>query len=103
MIPDFLKRSLHAKITIGTALPLILILGFFTTIEHSRHRSTVLSHLSALAAYSGQVIESSLHHAMLQSDFAEVQGILDTIGESGEFRGGAYTISGFANGRRHRL
>jgi signal transduction histidine kinase len=83
---NFLKRSLHAKITMGTALPLILILGFFTTIEHSRHRSTVLSRLSALASYSGQVIESSLQHAMLESDFTEVQGILDTIGESGEFR-----------------
>ncbi len=83
---NFLKRSLHIKITIGTALPLILILGFFTTIEHSRHRSTVLTHLSALASYSGQVIESSLQHAMLESDFTEVQGILDTIGESGEFQ-----------------
>jgi signal transduction histidine kinase len=86
MIPNVLRRSLHAKITIGTALPLILISGFFTTIEHSRHRSTVLSHLSALASYSGQVIESSLQHAMLESDFAEVQGILDTIGKSGEFQ-----------------
>jgi signal transduction histidine kinase len=83
---DFLKRSLHAKVTIGTALPLILILGFFTGIEHSRHRNLVLSHLSALASYSGQVIESSLQHAMLESDFTQVQGILDTIGESGEFQ-----------------
>ena len=83
---NLLKRSLHAKITIGTALPLIIILGFFTSIEHSRHRTAVLSHLSALASYSGQVIESSLQHAMLVSDFGEVQGILDTIGQSGEFQ-----------------
>ncbi len=86
MSPNLLKRSLHAKITIGTALPLIIILGFFTSIEHSRHRTAVLSHLSALASYSGQVIESSLQHAMLKSDFGEVQGILDTIGQSGEFQ-----------------
>jgi signal transduction histidine kinase len=86
MIPNYLKRNLHAKVTVGTALPLVLILGFFTTIEHSRHRSTVLSHLSALASYSGQVIESSLQHAMLESDFTEIQGILDTIGKSGEFQ-----------------
>ena len=86
MIPDRFRRSLHAKVTIGTALPLILILGFFTTIEQVRHRSTDLSRLSALASYSGQVIKSSLQHAMLKSDFAEVQGILDTIGKSGEFQ-----------------
>ena len=67
-------------------MPLILILGIFTIIEASRHREAELFNLTILASQSGKVIESSLRNAMLESNFDEVQRILDTIGETGDFR-----------------
>ena len=67
-------------------MPLILILGIFTIIEASRHRELELFNLTLLASQSGKVIESSLRNAMLESNFDEVQRILDTIGETGDFR-----------------
>jgi signal transduction histidine kinase len=81
-----LRTSLRAKVTISIVLPLLLILGTFTIIEYTRHRKTVLYDLSLLAAQSGKVVESSLRHAMLESDFAEMQIILDSIGETENFR-----------------
>lgn len=80
------RRSLRAKVTLAVVLPLILILGLFTTVQYARHRKIVLSDVSLLAAYSGQVIEANLRHSMLNSDFAEVQALLDAIGESEKFR-----------------
>ncbi len=81
-----IKASLRAKVTLGVVVPLILILGIFTIIEASRHREVELFNLTILASQSGKVIESSLRNAMLESDFDEVQRILDAIGETGDFR-----------------
>jgi signal transduction histidine kinase len=81
-----IKANLRAKVTLGVVVPLTLILGIFTIIEASRHREVELSNLTIFAAQSGKVIESSLRNAMLESDFSEVQLILDAIGEAGEFR-----------------
>lgn len=79
-------RSLRAKVTLGVVLPLVVILGIFTVIEYYRHRQAVLGNLSILSSQSGQIVENNLRHAMLKSDFSEVQSLLDTIGESEEFR-----------------
>lgn len=81
-----IKSSLRAKITLGLVVPLTLILGIFTFIEASRHRETEISNLTILASQSGKVIESSLRNAMLESNFSEVQRILDAVGDAGEFR-----------------
>jgi signal transduction histidine kinase len=81
-----INANLRTKVTLGVVVPLILILGIFTIIEASRHRETELANLSILASQSGQVIESSLRNAMLQSNFSEVQRILDAVGDAGEFR-----------------
>ena len=81
-----IKANLRAKITLGVVVPLTLILGIFTIIEASRHREVELSNLTILASQSGKVIESSLRNAMLESNFSEVQMILDAIGDAGEFR-----------------
>ncbi len=81
-----IKANLRAKITLGVVVPLTLILGIFTMIEASRHREIELYNLSILASQSGKVIESSLRNAMLESDFSEVQMILDAVGDGGEFR-----------------
>ena len=81
-----IKANLRAKITLGVVVPLTLILGIFTMIEASRHREIELYNLSILASQSGKVIESSLRNAMLESNFSEVQMILDAVGDTGEFR-----------------
>ncbi len=86
MTSNPVKRSLRAKVTLGVVLPLILILGAFTAIQYEHHQATVLANLSRLASLSGQVIESDLRHAMLNSDFTEVRALLHTIGESAEFK-----------------
>jgi signal transduction histidine kinase len=86
MTSNLLKRSVRAKVTLGVVLPMILILGVFTAIEHARHQATVLENLAQLASLSGKVIESDLRHAMLDSDFTEVRALLDTIGSSQEFK-----------------
>lgn len=81
-----LRRSLRTKVTLGFVLPLILILGIVTVIEHEHHQATMLANLSQLAALSGQVIESNLRHAMPGSDFTEVRALLDTLGGNEEFK-----------------
>ena len=45
-----------------------------------------MDELSTLAAYSGQVMEHSLRHEMLQSDFIGVQELLNTIAKTEQFR-----------------
>jgi signal transduction histidine kinase len=79
------KIGLRAKVTLAILVPLLVVLGIFTSIEYARHRRTVLSNLSLMAGQSSRVIESSLRHAMLESDFGEVQAVLDSIGQSEEF------------------
>lgn len=86
MIPRVFTRSLRAKITLSIIFPLMLILSAVAYVEHSRHRRAIMDDLSSMAAYSGQMIESSLRHAMLESDFDEVQGILNTIGENDDIQ-----------------
>jgi signal transduction histidine kinase len=81
-----IRASLRAKITLGVVIPLTVILGVFTFIEASRHRETELHNLSILASQSGKVIESSLRNAMLESNFSEMQKILDAVGDANEFR-----------------
>ena len=81
-----IKANLRAKITLGVVVPLTLILGIFTIIEASRHREIELYNLTLLASQSGKVIESSLRNAMLESNFSEVQMILNAVGDAGEFR-----------------
>jgi signal transduction histidine kinase len=85
-LPSKPQLSLRAKVTIGVALPLFLILGAFTALEYGRHRETLLSNLSLLASHAGQVVEINLRHQMLESDFEGVQELLYEIGAREEFR-----------------
>jgi len=80
------KNSLRAKITLGVILPLILVLGIFAVIENNRQQEVVINHLTSSAARSVRVIENSLRHAMLKSDFTEVQTVLDSINDTEDFR-----------------
>lgn len=80
------KHSLRTKILIGVISSLSLILYLFVVAEYARQRKMLLEDLSVLAAFSGRVVEANLRHSMLESDFDEVQAVLDVIGESEEFK-----------------
>jgi signal transduction histidine kinase len=86
ILRSILQLSLRAKVTLGVALPLLVILGAFTALEYGRHRETLLSNLSLLASHAGQVVEVNLRHQMLESDFDGVQDLLDDLGAREEFR-----------------
>jgi len=62
------------------------MLCIFTFFEYTHHRSVQLNNLSILASYNGQLIEETLRHSMLVSDFSEVQRTLDTAGKTEIFR-----------------
>ncbi len=81
-----LSGSLRLKVTLGLVLPLVLILGTFTAIEHVRHQATEFATLSFLASRIGQVIENSLQHAMLAQDPTALQYILNAISEDKTIR-----------------
>jgi len=80
------KNSLRVKITLGVILPLILVLGIFAIIENNRQQEIIINHLTSSATRSVRVIENSLRHAMLKSDFSEVQTVLDSINDTEDFR-----------------
>lgn len=79
------NKSLRAKITLGVIIPLVMVLGIFTAIEYNRQQEVILSELSSSASRSVRVIENSLRHAMLKSDFSEVQTVLDSINDTEDF------------------
>jgi signal transduction histidine kinase len=79
------NNSLRAKITLGVIIPLVMVLGVFTVIEYNRQQEVILSELSSSASRSVRVIENSLRHAMLKSDFSEVQTVLDSINDTEDF------------------
>lgn len=82
----FINSSLRAKITLGVTLPLVIVLGIFAIIENNHQHEVILNQLASSASRSGRVIENSLRHAMLKSDFSEVQTVLDSINDTEDFR-----------------
>lgn len=74
-----LFSSLRFKITAGIALPLLVILGAFSTLQYIRQRDLLLSNLDHATTNIGNVIVGSLQHAMLSQDLPEIQGIMDNI------------------------
>lgn len=78
--PKLIPSRLHAKVSLGVIVPVLLILGLFTVVGYQRQREATLVELSKLAAYTGRVVESDLRHQMVESDFDGLQGLLDTIG-----------------------
>ncbi len=86
LLPNSIDRSLRAKVTLGIIIPMVLMLCLFTFFEYTRHRFVLLNNLSILASYNGQVIEDTLRHSMMTSDFVDVQRTLDTVGKNENFR-----------------
>lgn len=79
------ERSLRAKIAVGIILPMVFILTIFSIFELNRDRSEMLNGLSVVASETGDVIEATLYHEMLESDFEGIQRILDAFYSRGSF------------------
>lgn len=84
--PEFIRRSLRAKLTLGIIVPLVLILGAATLLDYTRDRSNLLTDLSVVASYNGRLIKDALWHSMLESNFGDVQRTLDSVGTDPNFR-----------------
>jgi signal transduction histidine kinase len=82
----FINNSLRAKITLGVTLPLVIVLGIFAIIENNHQQKVILNQLTSSASRSGRVIENSLRHSMLKSDFSEMQTVLNSINDTEDFR-----------------
>ncbi len=72
-------RSLRAKITIGTIVPVVLIAGVFSLLQFLQHRQDMLGDLERSATQVGEVIESSLVRAMMTHDLESIQYTVDEI------------------------
>lgn len=86
MTPIHLPTSLRLKVSLGVVVPLLVILGIFTSLEYQHLRSVLLNQLSLIAAQAGQIVEDNLRVQMLKNDFTAIQQTLDSIGESGGFQ-----------------
>lgn len=79
--PKRFIRSLRFKITLGIALPLVVILSAYSYLQYVRQRELLLTNLDRATTNLGSVIVASLQHAMLQQDLPAIQGILDNVGQ----------------------
>lgn len=82
----YIRSNLRLKVTLGVILPLLLILGVFTALEYQHQKAVLLENLSLLSSHSGKIIEDNLRQQMIRTDFAGMQQLLDSIGESEGFR-----------------
>jgi signal transduction histidine kinase len=80
-------HSLRFKITVGVAVPLLIILSTISYLQYKSHRDMMMENLMRSASNTGDIIEASLQHAMLTNDFSEVQQIVDEIARREGIRG----------------
>ena len=82
-----IRSNLKVKVTLGVALPLILILGAITAAQLLRHRAAVLHSAAIIAANAGKVVEEGLRQEITESPhFDPSPPILDAVSQPGEFR-----------------
>lgn len=86
MRPKQFLQSLRFKITVGIALPLIVLLSAFSYLQYVRQRDLLLSNLDHATTNLSNVIVGSLQHAMLTQDLPEIQIIMNNIVRQGGIR-----------------
>jgi signal transduction histidine kinase len=87
LIPLSIRRSLRAKIALGFLVPLVLLLGGFSTIQYLRHQEAHEEALALLAGQTSQAVESSLRSEMLNRDLQGLQNTIQAIGQGAAIRG----------------
>ncbi len=81
-----LRSNLRVRVTLGIALPLILILGVITTAQLYRHQANVLNSAAIIAANAGKVVEEGLRQEILNSHFDPTPPLLEAMRPPREFR-----------------
>ncbi len=72
-------HSLRFRITVGTLLPLLIVLALSSYLQYLRHRDLMLDRLHRTAADTSRIVESSLGHAMLKNDRLEIRRIVARV------------------------
>ncbi len=80
------SSNLRVKVTLGIALPLILILGVIMIAQLLRHQVAVLHSAAIIAANAGKVVEEGLRAEIIKSHFDPSPPLLDAMSQAGEFR-----------------
>jgi len=86
VIPLSIRRSVRAKVALGFLVPLILLLGVFSTVQYLRHQQAHERALALLAGQTSQAIESSLRNEMRSRNLVGLQSTVDAIGQGDAIR-----------------
>jgi len=70
---------LRFKVTVGTLLPLLIILALFSYLQYLRHRDLMLQEIRRSAVNAARIVETSLRHAMMTNDKLEIGHITSQI------------------------
>jgi len=77
-----IRSNLRVKVTLGIAVPMILILGAITVAQLLRHRAAVLHSAGIIAANAGKVVEEGLRQEILESHFAPYPHLLEAVSQA---------------------
>jgi signal transduction histidine kinase/HAMP domain-containing protein len=74
------SASLRLKVTVGVLLPLVIVWSSLAYIRHINYQRRLMESVHTTAANTGEIIEGSLQHAMLNNDFSQVEQVVAGIG-----------------------
>ncbi len=75
-----LSSSLRLKVTVGVLLPLVIVWSGLAYVRHINYQRRLIESVRTTAAITGEIIEGSLQHAMLNNDFSELEQVVAGIG-----------------------
>lgn len=78
--------NLRLKVSLLIIVPMLLILVASTSVAYFQQRARALESMTLLASHTGEVIERSLHQAMLAADVQRIQSTFDSVGEDPRIR-----------------
>jgi hypothetical protein len=80
------RRSLRAQAAIGIAVPVLLGLIEFSVVRYWREDQFATDQTQLAISQLGQVVTSSLRHAMLENDQAMLTAVISDVGQTQSFR-----------------
>lgn len=82
--PSRLERILHSlrfKSTLAITITLVLIFSGYTALRFESHRELDLQEAQNQVAQANNLIQATLHHAMLTDDLTDLTSIIDNVGQ----------------------
>ena len=74
------RRSLRARVALGVALPLLLVLSSLSLVHYWRKHQLLEDQVRLTALQLGEMMMGSLHHAMLANDREMLAQVLTDVG-----------------------